>query len=70
MHTSTDPIKTLMASIESHCLKGFVSGAPGKWAKAMAEATTQQAQPMNTERPVKMKTALSQMNQCHGILQG
>ena len=48
--------------------KGVVSGAPGKWAKARAEATTQRAQPMNTERLVAMKTALSQMNQCHGIL--
>lgn len=25
---------------------------------------------MNTERSVKMKTALSQMSQCHDILQG
>lgn len=57
MCTSTDPIKTLlMVSIESYCLKGLVSGAPSKRAKAMAEATIQQAQPMNTEKPpVKMK---------------
>lgn len=38
---SSDPIKTLMTSIESYCLKGFVSGAPGKRAKAMAEAMIQ-----------------------------
>lgn len=52
-----------------YCLKGFVSGAPGKWAKATAEATIQQAQPINTEKPVTI-TALSQICQCHSILQG